>query len=1206
MRKFYRFLRVLSAITLFFFCWTFLPIWQIAVWAAEPQGLRAGSRPDKIGAKGPGFADPSQSPLGKGGGRGVGKTSGERFEKALEAIRENVDRLEKKHALSGVERADKGEDGARERGIIKTKRAEIESADSEFKKEFAATEKKLKDAKLPQEILDRHYKFVKHYEDNLKELKTNLDAVGQYTADSKQGKDAIRKAKQHLEKTRTPSKHVPLDPNKLPHRMVKGKERAPRLKKEEFERDFPRQKKPAGLRSAEFTPLYSPLAKGGHGGWAKHVLLAYNSTIASDMPLELPLPEDKASTSEFPLSTIGRGAGVRAGESVGSVPELLNRGMRGSLDTPHWDNSLPDFVFSDSNPQSEIRNSLLMLAQATIALPTADDLSETPEVQFTPEIRAKAQDELGCNPTKIYNWVRNNIDYEPYYGSFKNAGQTLLEGAGNDFDQASLLIGLMRVCNIAAKYSYGTVEIPAEKAANMVGVSDPRAAANILATQGIPAKMLIAGGTVKAIQMERVWVEAWIDYFPSWGARHKSGGEDTWIPLDPSFKQYTYKQGMDMYALMGFNADQFLQSYITDTRDITAYQDYSIRMISYLDANYPDASVEDVLGASEVKLTKTIVKQEFPYLLGTLPYKVIVRAAQFTEVPQSKDYMIIIQIAGDSLEGTTGLTYTGGLNELASKRVTVSYDPATSSDEALIAQYGGNIFSVPPYLLNVKPVLKINGAAAATGGPIVMGKDQTIVISFAGPDGDIDRIQNIITAGAYSAIILQSQNTPVTTPSKNMAALIENSKRVDSPDITLDDLLGQLLYSIGVSYFETLSYENEVFAKTLQLVTLRQPSEAMVTQGVKVDYLFGLPRTISAGGVNVDVDRNVNVVYSPAQDKEREKAFMILSGLASSVSENRILEAFFNVPSVSSVRLLKQASEQSIPIYTITSTNLNEILPSLQVDADVKADIINAVNAQKNVIVSKTKITYGRWIGVGYIISDAVTGAGSYMISGGLAGAGTDQAPIADPNFKVTWLDRLIFKIVRWNVISHAKDLVGTLYGFGCKNPDAVGSCKDKIDCSGLTSRSYTKAGIKLLGDGSAEFPYKNAQQQYDYSLQTEEPIFADLVFFQGTYDKNCDGMKDTADGITHVGIYIGSDLMIAAQRWYENGAERGVYYFPISSFGEQYPKACQLSICVAWDGGNNCTRCSCEKIFPEQPYWSNDPSKPTYNQFVGYGKIIP
>ena len=190
------------------------------------------------------------------------------------------------------EKADKGEDDAKERGIIKAKRAEIESADSEFKKEFAATEKKLKDAKLPQEILDRHYKFVKHYEDNLKELKTNLDAIEKPSAKSHERRATFSKAKAHLEKTKTPSKHVPLDPNKLPHRMVKGKERAPRLKKEEFERDFPRQKKPAGLRSAEFG-VRNVVAAGfslREKIQQKRILLAYNSAIASDMPLELPRP----------------------------------------------------------------------------------------------------------------------------------------------------------------------------------------------------------------------------------------------------------------------------------------------------------------------------------------------------------------------------------------------------------------------------------------------------------------------------------------------------------------------------------------------------------------------------------------------------------------------------------------------------------------------------------------------------------------------------------------------------------------------------------------------------------------------------------------------------------------------------------------------------------------------------------------------------
>ncbi len=110
--------------------------------------------------------EPGQDQVANSKGQGRPE---ERFEKALDGIRENVDKARDKE--------DKGEDDTQERESIKTKRAEIDSADVEFKKEFSATEKKLKDAKLPKEILDRHYKFVKHYENNLKELRANLDGI---------------------------------------------------------------------------------------------------------------------------------------------------------------------------------------------------------------------------------------------------------------------------------------------------------------------------------------------------------------------------------------------------------------------------------------------------------------------------------------------------------------------------------------------------------------------------------------------------------------------------------------------------------------------------------------------------------------------------------------------------------------------------------------------------------------------------------------------------------------------------------------------------------------------------------------------------------------------------------------------------------------------------------------------------------------------
>lgn len=179
---------------------------------------------------------------------------------------------------------------------------------------------------LPKEILDRHYKFVKYYEDNLKELKTNLNAVELYTVDSKQGKEAFRKAKLHLEKVKPLKKHIPLDPNNLPFRAQKAtKTREPRMKKEEFEKDFPPQRRKstpslanldhkdtktlrsssslrdfvvndflaADLRrstliSGSFgfkSAIRNPQSKINH----KPSLLAYND-IASDVPLQLPRP----------------------------------------------------------------------------------------------------------------------------------------------------------------------------------------------------------------------------------------------------------------------------------------------------------------------------------------------------------------------------------------------------------------------------------------------------------------------------------------------------------------------------------------------------------------------------------------------------------------------------------------------------------------------------------------------------------------------------------------------------------------------------------------------------------------------------------------------------------------------------------------------------------------------------------------------------
>ena len=64
--------------------------------------------------------------------------------------------------------------------------------------------------------------------------------------------------------------------------------------------------------------------------------------------------------------------------------------------------------------------------------------------EITDEITELAR-ALQYDPKLIYEYVHNHIDYVPCFGSLKGATLTCLDGCGNDFDQASLMIALLRI-----------------------------------------------------------------------------------------------------------------------------------------------------------------------------------------------------------------------------------------------------------------------------------------------------------------------------------------------------------------------------------------------------------------------------------------------------------------------------------------------------------------------------------------------------------------------------------------------------------------------------------------------------------------------------------------------------------------------------------------------------------------------------------------
>jgi hypothetical protein len=138
----------------------------------------------------------------------------------------------------------------------------------------------------------------------------------------------------------------------------------------------------------------------------------------------------------------------------------------------------------------------------------------------------------------------------------------------------------------------------------------------------------------------------------------------------------------------------------------------------------------------------------------------------------------------------------------------------------------------------------------------------------------------------------------------------------------------------------------------------------------------------------IDVDRNIHSPLSKNGEQNKVRQFMMSAGQMSSAMEHGIFELMYQAKGVSTVQFLQLANAQGIPIYTITQNNVFSVLPILQISSEVKADIQNAINAGKNVIIPQQEVAYYTLTGIGYIILDSQTGAAAYMISTRLSGGG--------------------------------------------------------------------------------------------------------------------------------------------------------------------------------------------------------------------------
>jgi hypothetical protein len=103
----------------------------------------------------------------------------------------------------------------------------------------------------------------------------------------------------------------------------------------------------------------------------------------------------------------------------------------------------------------------------------------------------------------------------------------------------------------------------------------------------------------------------------------------------------------------------------------------------------------------------------------------------------------------DAAGNPAGISQTFALPDLANKRTSFAYLPATPNDITLVTQYG-SIWKTPRELSHLIPVLYLDGAPVGVGNlPLRLGDAQQIRVSFEEPGFHFDPVIHTVTAGTF-------------------------------------------------------------------------------------------------------------------------------------------------------------------------------------------------------------------------------------------------------------------------------------------------------------------------------------------------------------------------------------------------------------------------------------------------------------------------
>ena len=581
--------------------------------------------------------------------------------------------------------------------------------------------------------------------------------------------------------------------------------------------------------------------------------------------------------------------------------------------------------------------------------------------------------------------------YEPYFGAVKGAAKTLNDMTGNDVDLASALISVYREAGIPCRYVYGTIQLTSEQAASWLGVDASQVDA-LLSENHIPYKHLGTPG-IGDILIDHVWVKAYVDYLPYHGATEVVANDnlekvgDTWIEIDPSFKQHEFSTRRDMEAELGIQSGNFLtnirsqtsRGLLPDNAGIvnTSNGDPSDDNVTLLPQTFilneviglanPLAQflAQNHLTTATVFRQRTIKEESYGLLPVTDFYKIHARGLSFSTFPEALTTTVHLTI--DNVAGQEVLNFDSSLTELLTSSLSLSYNPATPEDTAIVNAWSDTPGeSVAAYDVDVIPQLSIDGTIIATGSIMdTLGSAHTLNWTilpaganpayFTTPDASLPiESGDIVNAGSLNTFVFDagtvtdSEISTIRDQINNVGGAVPSGDNPPPP--TTRHQLTNILRATGLNYFYQADRFAQITGGVLDLYAQRTPSLIRVSYGLEVDELFGLPYTATAKTVKTSVVHDTfTLTPISATDPQisnlkskitnLKSLFTHVNALTSSALGANSLQQFFQENSVSSARLFQVASNTTNPVYTLKPDTDPLGNPLNEVDADVFATL---------------------------------------------------------------------------------------------------------------------------------------------------------------------------------------------------------------------------------------------------------------------------